>query len=156
MILKQFFGYKMLFSKLSTQELDNFLSSWNQTASNRTEAISLAAQLFEVLSERSDASFTIPVINLWISSNYPNKILVKYSEDDIRSLTEENKQIFADTFGLDITSPDFSDRLVQILNFLGAIRKKPNLKLSDELWRKQVFDGAYDFLENLLQQNFNL
>lgn len=145
-----FYFRKMDFSKLSNKDLSDFLTFWEQKVPPlRVDMINLASQLFEAVSQREDASYTTPVVDLWISSSL-GTISEKYDEDFIKNLSQENKEIFAETFGLDVNAPDFTERLLRILGFLGALEISP-------LWEWPVKEREFPIpLTYPVTKNFEL
>jgi hypothetical protein len=115
----------MDFTLLSDQEISDFLRLHNQIPSgNRTIRIQQAQNLFNRLQQNQDSEFTLPVADLYLATLFlqanPSST-ERYTEQQLRSLTPEYQQIFAQIFNLDSATPNFIDRLVRIIGYVGLL-----------------------------------
>lgn len=111
----------MNFSKLNSQELDEFLSLGGPSIiylnQNKYEA---AAKLFQL---RRNLSLTYPVIDLYLASRYTGPRDKKYALSDLRKIDDRLIRAFAQLFRMEMT-PNFAlnrSRVLRILRILDLI-----------------------------------
>lgn len=109
----------MDWDKLTDYQLIEFLQLYKVTP--QFENLSLQAEKIynQVISQLgNNVIFTLPVIDLYIASNFKGNIPQKYLPETIRNLPSQKLQQFAVVFNLPDITPE---RLIRILNFLNAL-----------------------------------
>lgn len=112
------FGQNMDFSKLSNDQLTDFLKLYglHNDNFNHDMLAGSAWALFQLVSGNANASYTYPVLDLYISSNVA--LSGKNKPYKISSVID-NLDKFAESFSLDKTDPNLRERVLRILEFSG-------------------------------------
>ena len=116
----------MDFSKLSEVDLKNFLLMYQQADPNLTDVQS-AQILFERLKHIKGTVFSIPVVDLYIATQYSGSKDKIYTEDQIMNLSKHEILAFDQIF--QFGSQQYNDqtnreRIMRILDYLGLISKE--------------------------------
>lgn len=111
----------MDWSKLSPYELQEFLRlHGNLTTKNlQAEADKLFTSLLR--SGKTNFGVTNPVADLYIASNLAITNPQKYDIRDIRQLTPDNQNQFANLFSISPDDPQKLERIIRILRFLNSL-----------------------------------